>query len=147
MDTMAGLRASFLGLQAQRTRMNIIAANLANAGVTRTPDGGPYQRKEVVFAALPPHVTSFQELLETTWEAGASDVHVVDVVSLPDSTRLEYDPEHPDANAAGYVAYPNINVLQEMVDLITASRLYEANVTAINASKDMAVRTLQIGRI
>jgi flagellar basal-body rod protein FlgC len=146
MDTIAGLRTSFLGLQAQRTRMNIIAANLANAGVTRTPEGGPYQRQEVVLAALPP-VTSFQELLKAGWEAGASDVHVVDVVSRPDSTRLEYDPEHPDANAAGYVAYPNINVLQEMVDLITASRLYEANITAINASKDMAVRTLQIGRI
>jgi flagellar basal-body rod protein FlgC len=146
MDMMTGLRASFLGLQAQRTRMNIIAANLANAGVTRTPEGGPYQRKEVVFAALPP-VTSFQEFLEAGWQARASDVHVVDVVSLPDSTRLEYDPEHPDANAAGYVAYPNINVMQEMVDLMTASRLYEANITAINASKDMAVRTLQIGRI
>lgn len=146
MDTMAGLRASFSGLQAQRTRMNIIASNLANANVTRTPEGGPYQRQEVVFAAVPP-VTSFHELLEAGQEAKASDVRVVDVVRSPDSTRLEYDPEHPDANAAGYVAYPNINVLHEMVDLITASRLYEANITAINATKDMAVRTLQIGRI
>jgi flagellar basal-body rod protein FlgC len=68
-------------------------------------------------------------------------------VRSPESTRAEYDPEHPDANAAGYVLYPNINVLQEMADLITASRLYEANITAINSSKDMAVRALQIGRI
>jgi flagellar basal-body rod protein FlgC len=146
MDMMTGLSASFSGLQAQRTRMNIIASNLANADVTRTPAGGPYQRQEVAFASLP-QVTSFADLLNASVESGVSEVRVVDVVRSPDSTRLEYDPDHPDANAAGYVLYPNINVMQEMVDLITASRLYEANITAINAGKDMAVRTLQIGRI
>ena len=70
----------------------------------------------------------------------------MDTVTAPDAIRMEYDPSHPDANAQGYVAYPNINVMQEMADLIAASRLYEANVTAINASKDMALRALQIGR-
>jgi flagellar basal-body rod protein FlgC len=146
MDMMDGLRSSFSGLQAQRTRMNVIASNLANAGVTRTPEGGPYQRKEVVFAAMP-QVSSFADLLNAHAEAGVSEVRVVDIIRAPDSTRLEYDPDHPDANPAGYVAYPNINVLHEMADLIMASRLYEANITAINATKDMAIRTLQIGRI
>jgi flagellar basal-body rod protein FlgC len=146
MDMMGGLRTSFSGLQAQRTRMNIISSNLANAGVTRTPEGGPYQRKEVVFAAMP-RVTSFADMLNAQLNVGVSEVRVADVVHAPDSTRLEYDPEHPDANAAGYVAYPNINVLQEMADLMTTSRLYEANITAINATKDMAIRTLQIGRV
>jgi flagellar basal-body rod protein FlgC len=146
MDMMDGLQASFSGLQAQRTRMHVISSNLANAGVTRTPEGGPYQRQEVVFAAMP-QVSSFADLLNAHVKAGVSEVRVVDIVRSPNSTRLEYDPDHPDANPAGYVTYPNINVLHEMADLITASRLYEANITAINATKDMAIRTLQIGRI
>jgi flagellar basal-body rod protein FlgC len=146
MDMMAGLHASFSGLQAQRARMNIIASNLANAEVTRTPEGGPYQRKEVIFAALPP-AASFEELLQGHLKDGVSEVRVVDITSAPNDMRLVYDPEHPDANAQGYVAYPNINVLQEMADLVAASRLYEANVTAINATKDMMLRALQIGRV
>jgi flagellar basal-body rod protein FlgC len=146
MDLIAGLRASFSGLQAQRARMNIISSNLANADVTRTPEGGPYLRQEVVFGAVPQNA-SFEEVLHARLNNGVSEVRVMDVVTAPDATRLEYDPSHPDANAQGYVAYPNINVMHEMADLIAASRLYEANVTAINASKDMALRALQIGRV
>jgi len=146
LDTMAGLRASFAGLQAQRARMNIIASNLANAEVTRTPEGGPYQRKEVIFAALP-QAASFEDLLQGHLKDGVSEVRVVDIASAPNDLRLVYDPEHPDANTQGYVAYPNINVLQEMADLVATSRLYEANVTAVNATKDMMLRALQIGRV
>ena len=78
---------------------------------------------------------------------GVNAVHVLDIVSDPNGTRLEYEPDHPDANEQGYVAYPNVNVMREMVDLISATRAYEANVTAINSSKDMALRALQIGRV
>jgi flagellar basal-body rod protein FlgC len=146
MEGTAGLRASFSGLQAQRARMDVIASNLAHADVTRTPEGGPYIRKEVVFAALP-QTPSFADVLHSQLGPGVSEVRVVDIVQAPEATRLEYDPAHPDANAQGYVAYPNINMLQEMADLIAASRLYEANVTAINAAKDMGLRALQIGRV
>jgi len=101
----------------------------------------------VVFAAQP-RPRSFGELLEQQQsEQGMNPVHVINIVRDAQEVRLEYDPKHPDANAAGYVAYPDINVMQEMVDLIAATRSYEANVTAINAAKDMALRALQIGRV
>ena len=146
MDMMAGLHVSYSGLQAQRARMNVVASNLANANATRTPEGGPYKRKDVIFATQP-HVASFADLLDTRLQNGVGEVQVLDIVSDPNAIRLEYDPKHPDANAQGFVAYPDINVLQEMVDLVSASRLYEANVTAINSAKDMALRALQIGRV
>jgi flagellar basal-body rod protein FlgC len=146
MDMMSGLQASFSGLNAQRTRMNVIASNLANAQSTRTPEGGPYKRQEVIFAAQPQR-SPFEALLHDRLRDGVNEVHVLDVVSDTNGPRLEYEPEHPDANAQGYVAYPNVNVMREMVDLISASRAYEANVTAINSAKDMALRALQIGRV
>jgi flagellar basal-body rod protein FlgC len=145
MDMLAGIHVSYSGLQAQRTRMNVIASNLANANATRTSEGGPYKRQDVIFATQSP-VASFADLLDTRLQNGVREVRVLDVVSDPSAIRLEYDPKHPDANAQGFVAYPDINVLQEMVDLVSASRLYEANVTAINSARDMALRALQIGR-
>ena len=146
MDINAAIDASYSGLQAQRIRMNVSAANLANAYVTRTPEGGPYKPKQVIFAAIPTD-TTFEALLHPNLPDGVQEVQVVDVVEVPNSTRLEYDPNHPDANAQGYVAYPDVNVLQEMADLIAASRLYEANVTALNTAKQMAERALQIGQV
>jgi flagellar basal-body rod protein FlgC len=146
MDMMAGLQVSFSALNAQRTRMNVIASNLANTQSTRTPAGGPYKRQEVIFAAQP-QGSSFAGMLNEQLGDGVNAVDVLDIVSDPNGTRLEYEPDHPDANAQGYVAYPNVNVMREMVDLISATRAYEANVTAINSSKDMAVRALQIGRV
>jgi flagellar basal-body rod protein FlgC len=147
MDMIAGLQASFSGLSAQRLRMNVIAANLANANTTRTPEGGPYKPQHVIFAAQP-NLSPFAQLLDRQQlEHAISPVQVVDIVRDAEGMRLEYDPKHPDANDAGYVAYPDINVVQEMVDLIAATRSYEANVTVINAAKDMAQRALQIGRI
>ena len=124
--------------------MNVIASNLANAFVTRTPEGGPYRPKQVIFSSAPTDAT-FEDLLHPYLANGVSQVEVVDIVETPNGTRLEYDPHHPDADAQGYVAYPNINVLQEMVDLIAASRMYEANITALNAAKQMAESALQIG--
>ena len=146
MDMMAGLQVSFSALHAQRTRMNVIASNLANAQSTRTSEGGPYKRQEVIFAAQP-QGSVFAGMLNEQLRDGVNAVHVLDIVSDPNGTRLEYAPDHPDANAQGYVAYPNVNVMREMVDLIAATRAYEANVTAINSSKDMALRALQIGRV
>jgi flagellar basal-body rod protein FlgC len=146
MDMLAGLHVSYSGLQAQRTRMNVIASNLANAHATRTPEGGPYKRQAVIFVAYP-QASSFADLLHTQLQNGVTEVRALDVVRDANAIRLEYDPKHPDANAQGFVSYPDINLLQEMVDLVSASRLYEANVTAINTAKDMALRALQIGRI
>jgi len=146
MDMMAGLKASFSGLNAQKMRMNIIASNLANVNTTRTPEGGPYRRKEAIFAAQP-RIDSFEALLRGRLQDGIREARVIDIVNDPQGTRLEYDPNHPDANAQGFVTLPNINLMREMVDLMLASRSYEANVTAINALKEMALRALQIGRI
>jgi flagellar basal-body rod protein FlgC len=145
MEMTAAIEASYSGLKAHRVRMNVIASNLANAFVTRTPEGGPYKPKEVIFSSVPTD-TTFEDLLHPYLSNGVSQVEVVDIVEAPNGTRLEYDPQHPDADAQGYVAYPNINVLQEMVDLIAASRMYEANITALNAAKQMAERALQIGQ-
>jgi flagellar basal-body rod protein FlgC len=134
MDIMASLRASYSGLQAQRARMNVISSNLANADVTRTAEGGPYIRKEVVFAAVP-QAQSFEDVLQSRLEPGVSEVRVVDVANAPNATRLEYDPDHPDANAQGYVAYPNINVLHEMTDLIAARRMYGQTLRPLTPAK------------
>jgi flagellar basal-body rod protein FlgC len=146
MDMMAAIETSFSGLQAQRARMNVISSNLANAYVTRTPEGGPYKPLEVLLSSQPLD-GSFEALLHPLLENGVSEVQVLDIVEVPDAVRLQYDPNHPDANAEGYVAYPNINVMGEMVNLISASRIYEANITAINTAKSMAQGALQIGQV
>jgi flagellar basal-body rod protein FlgC len=146
MDMMAAIETSFSGLQAQRARMNVISSNLANAHVTRTPEGGPYKPLEVLLSSQPQDA-SFEALLHPLLEHGISEVKVIDIVEVPDAVRLQYDPNHPDANAEGYVAYPNINVMGEMVNLISASRIYEANITAINTAKNMAQGALQIGQV
>lgn len=145
MEMMAGLQASFSGLHAQRVRMNVLATNLANASTTRTPEEGPYRPQHVVFGAAK-RLSPFDQLLSRQSDHHVNDVHVVDIVKDADAIRLEYDPAHPDANKEGYVAYPDINVVQEMVNLLATTRSYEANITAINAAKEMAARALQIGR-
>lgn len=141
--------------------MDAIAENLANAQTTRTAEGGPYRRKVTTFAEVKEQATIGKPLLEhklpieTTHEAHLKPSHrasgptrlggVEEQVSQDDSEpRWVYDPDHPDANADGYVAYPNVEVVTEMVDLITASRAYEANVTAINAAKAMNKKALEI---
>lgn len=143
MDFFSAMDISASALTAERTRMNLISSNLANVNSTRTAEGGPYRRKDAVFAATPPP-GSFGAALGRAAEARR--VEVTQIVDDPNPPRLQYEPTHPDADPAGYVAYPNINVVEEMADMISASRSYEANVTAAQAAKSMALKTLELGR-
>jgi len=131
-------------LAAQRTRMNLIASNLANANTTRTPEGGPYKRKDAVFAAMPLEKNDFASMLDRKLQPEAKGVEVMDIMEDHNPPRLQYDPSHPDANQQGYVAYPNVNVIEEMADMISATRSYEANMTASKASMNMQMKTLEI---
>lgn len=145
-DFLTGMRISSSGMSAQRMRMNTIASNIANINTTQTPEGGPYRRKDVVFESMP-DAKNFGEIITSTDPHGAFQrVQVTDVISDRKAPLLKYEPDHADANADGYVAYPNINLMEEMTNMIQASRGYEANVTAIQASKDMALSALEIGR-
>jgi len=139
------LNTSASGLSAQRLRMNLISANLANVNTTRTESGGPYQRKEPVFAAQPEN-GSFQHVLNSELSADLTSVQVVDIVPDNRPPILKYDPDHPDADDKGYVAMPNIQVVEEMVNMMSASRSYEANVSAIKTIKDMVLKAMEIGR-
>jgi flagellar basal-body rod protein FlgC len=143
-DFFDALDVSASALSAERLRMNTISSNLANAQTTRTPEGGPYRRKDPVFEANP--MPEFSKVLEGQMDVPIHKVQVVDVVSDPNPPKMVYNPDHPDANPEGYVAMPNINTMEEMVNLITASRTYEANVTAVNISRNMMNRALDIGR-
>lgn len=143
-DFFSALDVSASALSAERIRMNLISSNLANAQTTRTPEGGPYRRKDAVFEATPQQ--DFASELKNRLPEPVHQVKVVDVVEDPNPPRLLYQPEHPDANKDGYVAYPNVNTMEEMVNMITASRSYEANVTAINVARNMMNKALEIGR-
>jgi flagellar basal-body rod protein FlgC len=129
------------GLSAERSRMNVIASNLANAHTTKGPDGNPYQRQDPVFSSQPVSPGSFDPVLRSVQEVRLAGVRT-------DTTpgQLVYDPGHPDANAQGYVTYPNVNVVTEMVNLMTASRAYEAGVTSIESLKTMAKTAIKIGQ-
>jgi len=144
-DFDTSLRVSASGLSAQRMRMNTISSNIANINTTKTPEGGPYRRKDVVFEAMP-DARNFGELVTSSPNADIQRVQVTDVYSDQNAVDLRYEPDHPDANAEGYVAYPKINLMEEMANMIQATRGYEANVSAIQASKDMAMGALEIGR-
>lgn len=131
------------GLDAQRTRMNVLASNLANARTTRTAEGGPYKRLDAVFQAVPVG-TRFGELVGDRSAQVASTVEVSSIEQDQSAPQLVYDPTHPDADARGYLALPNVNVVEEMVNMITASRAYEAGVTAMQSIKGMARSALSI---
>jgi flagellar basal-body rod protein FlgC len=138
MGSISSLDISASGLSAQRQRLDVIANNIANADTTRTAKGGPYQREQVVFSA---HMESLG--------IGAAQPAGVDPPTIvADSTPAKqiYEPGHPDADAQGYVKMPNVNVVQEMVDMVSATRAYEANVTAMNAAKTMSTKALELGR-
>ncbi len=129
------------GLSAERARMNVIASNLANARTTRGADGQPYRRLDPVFQSRSVSPGSFDPVLRS--------IKTVEMTRVqPDQTpgQLVYDPQHPDADAAGYVELPNVNVVTEMVNMMTASRAYEAGVTSIESIKQMAASALRIGR-
>ena len=145
-DFLTGFRVSSSGMTAQRMRMNTISSNIANINTTRTPEGGPYRRKDVVFESMP-ETKNFGEILGVNSpKADIQRVQVTDVVSDRKAPMLKYQPDHPDANADGYVAYPNINLMEEMTNMIQATRAYEANVSSLQAAKDMALSSLEIGR-
>ncbi|MEO8698385.1 MAG: flagellar basal body rod protein FlgC [Kofleriaceae bacterium] len=141
MDFFTAMDVSASGLSAQRTRMNVASSNLANAQTTQGTDGGPYKRRDVVMSSV--------SVPAANGTAMANAVHGVAVTQIAEDTkppRLEYDPGHPQANAEGYVAYPNVNPVEEMVDMITASRAYEAGITSMSSAVNMAERALGIGR-
>ncbi|UFS72324.1 flagellar basal body rod protein FlgC [Geomonas sp. RF6] len=143
MDLFSSMDISASALSAERTRMNLISSNLANVNSTRTAEGGPYKRKDAVFTATP-LPGSFGAALNKA--QAARSVEVSQIVEDQNPPRMQYEPTHPDADASGYVAYPNVNVVEEMADMISATRSYEANVTAAQAAKNMALKTLELGR-
>ena len=135
------------GLTAQRLRMDVISENVANANTTRTEDGTPYRRKIVTFQQKNPQQTFSQVLHNVSSGYSGSGVKVSQI--FEDTTtemNMVYDPSHPDADENGYVSYPNVNTVTEMTNLIDATRAYEANATAFEASKSMAQNGLQIGK-
>ncbi len=143
MGFLSGMDISASGLTAQRMRMDVISDNLANIDTTRTEDGTPYKRKYVVFAE---RQDNFSEVMNGKAEGSLiGGVNVTEIGELDDGFKLVYDPTNPEANADGYVEYPNVDVAQEMVDMMSAYRSYEANITAFNAYKDMAMKALEIG--
>jgi flagellar basal-body rod protein FlgC len=131
------------GMAAQRARAELLVENLANAETTRTPDGGPYRRKDVVFESAPVS-PPFSSIFDA--ESGLLGVRLAEVVTDTGEPERRYLPGHPDADADGYVAFPRINPAEDMVDLMEAARNYEANVAAIGAVKDMISHSLDLIR-
>lgn len=145
MDLLTAMKISASGLSAQRTRMNVVSSNLANIETTRTLEGGPYRAKSVVFMSTPVQ-KDFRDVLSDSLNEHTQGVQVVDVIEDKDNLKEVFNPSHPDADERGIVLMPNVNLMEEMVDMLSAVRSYEANVTAINATKSMAMKTLEIGR-
>lgn len=133
------------GLTAQRVRMDIISQNIANVNTTRTEDGTPYRRKDVLFEE---RTGSFSDALAAASDklSNGQGVRVTNIVEDTSEFKKVYDPGHPDADEDGYVNMPNVDVVTEMVNMISATRSYEANVTSINATKSMAMKALEIGK-
>jgi flagellar basal-body rod protein FlgC len=143
MDLFRNMEISASALTAERLRMDLISDNLANVNTTRTKEGGPYQRKVPVFMeVLDNYMTDGGQIVSKP-----AGVKVLRVEPDGNPPRMVYDPSNPDANADGYVFYPDINPVSEMVNLITASRSYEANVTAFNAAKTIFSASLELGKI
>ena len=147
MSLFGAISVSASGMEAQRIRAELITENLANADTTRTPAGGPYRRKDAVFSTTPAENSfagSFSGILAEFSGAGMQGVSVSDISVDQSDPERRYLPGHPDADADGYVAFPKINPSEEMVDLMGASRGYEANVAAISTIKDMIGRSLEL---
>jgi len=133
MDAFSSLKISATALEAQKVRMNVYASNIANANSTRTPEGtGAYRRKDVLFS--------------TFMVDGGYGVDVKGIVDDTRPMRQVFEPGHPDADPQGYVTYPNVNVIEEMVNMVTATRAYEASITAMNNTRAMAQKALELGR-
>lgn len=146
MSFLQSFDVSASALTAQRLRMDIIANNLANVNTTRTAKGGAYRREMPVFTEKPGE-NSFSQILQKTLDGQIGQgVRVSGIIEDQTPLKMVYNPDHPDANALGYVEMPNVNTITEMVDMISATRAYEASVTAINSAKSMAQKALEIGR-
>ena len=143
MDIFDSFKISGSALKAHSLRLNTISSNLANAETTSTPEGGPYKKKSVYFQSKP---LSFKDQLDSTMQKATQGVEVTKIIEDQSEPKQVYDPAHPDADENGYVAMPNINVLEEMVDMMSATRSYQANVTSIKMAKRMALKALEIGR-
>lgn len=146
MDFFSSMRVSASGLEAQTKRMNTISSNIANAETTRVEgQEGPYKRKDPIFTATADK-ESFGEILQNELDQQVQGVLVEDIQEDTRPPRMVYNPSHPDANEEGYVAMPNVNTVEEMANMISAQRSYEANVTAMGAAKAMAQKALEIGK-
>jgi flagellar basal-body rod protein FlgC len=149
MALMDSTSISATALSAQRLRMDVIAENIANVNTTRTAEGGPYKRKVVLFQEMlagdPFSIKLDNAYIRQAAQAGKG-VRVSSIEEDNTPGTLNYDPGHPDADEEGYVRMPNVNIVEEMVNMISASRSYEANITAINNTKAMTTRTLELGR-
>lgn len=145
MSIFRALDTAATGLTAERLRMDVISNNIANVNTTRTQRGGPFRRQLCIFQARTA-APGFPLKERTLPETVGRGVRVQRIMDDPTPFKLAYDPNHPDADSNGYVRLPNVNIVHEMVDMITASRAYEANVTIINSTKDMVNTALGIGR-
>jgi flagellar basal-body rod protein FlgC len=143
MSLFSALSIAASGMSAQRTRAELLVENMANAETTRTPEGGPYRRKDAVFTTAEPEV-AFSAVLES--ELHPAGVAVSEITVDQRDPERRYLPGHPDASADGYVAFPRLNPAEEMVDLMSASRGYQANVSAMSAVKDMIQRSIDLFR-
>lgn len=141
MDIFTTFDIAASGLKAQTTRLNTISSNLANAETTATPEGGPYKKKSVVFQS---ENVPFNKHLSNSMQA--QGVKIAKIIEDTSEPQKVYDPSHPDAKEDGYVAMPNVSVVKEMVDMMSATRSYEANATTIKSAKRMALKALEIGR-
>ncbi len=144
-NVFSAMNISATGMTAQRTRLDIISQNIANVNTTRDADGNVYRRKSVIFEEK--GYVSFDDTLINATGTLGKGVKISEIFEdTEEPGKLVYDPSHPDANEDGYVMYPNVNTVTEMTDMIDASRSYEANVTAFNASKNMELKALDIGK-
>ncbi len=140
MDVNRSFKICGSGLAAQRAKMDVVSSNLANISTTRTPEGGPYRRKAVALSA-----EEVSGRFDSSLKEAVQSVKVDEITEDP-KVKMMYDPAHPDADAKGFVAMPDINLMSEMADMIAASRAFEACVTAFDATKSMALKTLEMGR-
>jgi len=145
-DLLASMHISAAGMTAQRTRMDIVAENIANADSTRTKEGGPYKRRQVVFQSVAPQ-QQFSNVFNSAFQASNhQSVRAAYIAEDNKPFREVYDPSHPDANGRGLVKMPNVNPVEEMIDMNAASRSFEANVTTMEASKRMFLKSLELLR-
>jgi len=144
-NLLSALSVSASGMSAQRQRTELLVENLANADTTRTPEGGPYRRKDAVFTS-DPGVSQFSSLFENEMGPQSTGVRIAQVITDDREPEKRYLPGHPDADKDGYVAFPRMNPAEDMVDLLGASRSYQANVAAVSAVKDMISKSMELFR-